>query len=181
MHLTRLCAWCGVDLDSGERASHHGGPITHGICGACRSTVLNGSGSTLRRFLERLKEPVFLVTGDVVVEAANASACMATGKRAADIEGRLGGNVMECAYDRLPGGCGKTVHCVGCQLRASVSRTFATGEALLRVEAFQDVQTPHGVQRRRLSISTEKANEMVLLRVDSMEMLPPQEGDRLAD
>jgi hypothetical protein len=171
--MTRICAWCGVDLDSGGRAFYQGGPITHGICGACRSSALRTGGSTLRRFLERLQEPVLLVTGDVVVEAANASACAAIGKRSADMEGRLGGAVLECTYARLPGGCGKTVHCSACQIRASVSRTFSTGEALECVEAFQDVQTPQGVQRRRLSISTEKANQKVLLRVDSMETLPP--------
>ena len=171
--MRRICAWCGIDLDSGERASYHGEPITHGICDACRPLVLQRGGSTLRRFLERLREPVLLVTEDVVVEAANASACAAIGKRFVEMEGRLGGAVLECEYAQQPGGCGGTIHCAACQIRSSVRRTFDTGEALLRVEAYQDARTSDGVQRRRLLISTEKVDRKVLLRVDAMETIPP--------
>jgi PAS domain-containing protein len=175
--MRRICAWCGADLDGGGPAVAHGEPISHGICGSCRSALHTG-GWTLRKFLEKLPEPVLLVTPDVVVEAANAAACAAVGKQFADMEGRLGGAVLECAYARLPGGCGKTVHCAACQIRASVGHTFRTGEALLRIDAYQDVLTLHGLQRRRLVISTEKVSEMILLRVDSIETLPQQEGDR---
>ena len=38
--------------------------------------------------------------------------------------GLLGGVALECAYARLPEGCGKTVHCVTCTIRNTVTSTI---------------------------------------------------------
>jgi hypothetical protein len=170
--MKRICAWCGADLDDSGRIHLPDEPITHGICSACKSSVLKGNKQSSRDFLERLGAPVLLVTGDVVVETANVDARAMIGKKIEEIEGFLGGVVMECAHARQPGGCGKTKQCLGCQIRASVNHTYRTGEALLRVEAYLDVWRPRGVQRWRVCISTERVDEKVLMRLDVIETVP---------
>jgi hypothetical protein len=170
--MKRICAWCGTVLDGSQRYPLKNEPISHGICKVCAFSLLDGERQTLREFIEKLKEPVLFVTGDVFIEAANARASIAIGKEIDAIEGSHEGNVMECAYARLPGGCGKTEHCVDCRIRALVNHTFTTGEAVVRVEAYLDVLTPFELQRRRLSVSTEKVGDKVLLRLDCLEVIP---------
>jgi hypothetical protein len=75
---------------------------------------------------------------------------------------------MECARARLPGGCGKTEHCKACAIRNTVMETHATGKAVEKREAYQLVITPRGETKMRLLISTEKINQVVLLRIDEM-------------
>lgn len=45
------------------------------------------------------------------------------------------GEVVECENSRLPGGCGKTVHCSGCVLRRTVTDTYNTGRQSSMVPA----------------------------------------------
>jgi ferredoxin len=40
----RLCAWCKVNLDTGETGVNSSGPVTHGICGTCAVNVRKGWG-----------------------------------------------------------------------------------------------------------------------------------------
>jgi hypothetical protein len=103
----------------------------------------------------------------VRVISANRPALLALKKGHSDIEDRLGGEVIECEHSHLPGGCGKTVHCTGCQIRGSVNQTLATGEPLLRVRAYQHIRTSSGVRTFEFFISTEKlAHGTILLRID---------------
>ena len=47
--------------------------------------------------------------------------------------GLPGGKVFECAYARLPEGCGKTVHCVTCAIRNTVTSTIQKEVLQVRV------------------------------------------------
>lgn len=38
--ITRVCSWCGAEISPGRP----GGPISHGICEACRDKVLASAG-----------------------------------------------------------------------------------------------------------------------------------------
>ena len=129
----------------------------------CSATLIDGP---FREFLDSLADPVLLVDKGGFVITANARARSALGKDLEDIEGILGGEVMECAFARLPGGCGRTAHCAACEVRASVTYTIETGSPLSRVEAYVDVATPRGSERRQLFISTERVGQAVLLRLD---------------
>jgi hypothetical protein len=75
---------------------------------------------------------------------------------------------MECANARLPGGCGKTIHCVGCAIRRAVTHTFLTGKSHLREPAWLDREKDGKVTRLALLVSTEKRESCVLLRIDSI-------------
>ncbi len=167
--MRRVCAWCNTPMSDDARAETSGEPITHGICDACAAVFGNPYRRALRDFLDSVAEPILVVDVAGVVITANACARAALGKDLADMEGFPGGDVFECVNARLPGGCGRTVHCASCQVRSSVTYTVETGCPLCKVEAYLDVATPRGFQRRRLLISTEKVGVTVLVRLDAMQ------------
>jgi ferredoxin len=69
------------------------------------------------------------------VVAINSTACRMLGREAGEVVGLLGGEALECGRSRLPGGCGKTVHCSTCAIRNTVTATHRTGQAMTRVPA----------------------------------------------
>ncbi len=166
--MRRVCAWCNKDL--GVVASHHDEtyPITHGVCHECKMALTFQSGETLHNYLDGLNAPVVLVDFEGRIKTANLSARSALGKDLSAIEDVDGGTVFECAYARLPEGCGNTVHCSGCTIRRSVMATLATGKSLLNVPATLNVKDPVNPEKVSLHISTEKAGKLVLLRIDDM-------------
>jgi len=143
--------------------------ISHGMCKECYDFIgQNGAKQTLSQFLERSTIPILVVCGDVRVRAANAASQELLGKEICDIEGRLGGDVIECVQARLPGGCGKTDHCLTCTIRNTVTDTAETGIAHDRVDVMADLVTPDGVKSMKIVISTERLGESVLLRIDDI-------------
>ena len=54
----------------------------------------------------------------------------------------------------------------GCVIRRSVTATLTTGRAVARAEAEQRVLSAEGERTKRFVISTERAGELVLLRID---------------
>jgi len=166
--MKRACAWCKSDLGRTDVGSAQDDRVTRGICDACRRRSDAQRGVNLREYLNMLEAPVLAVDSDVVVKIANDKACRLACKQPLDVEEQKGGNVFECSYALLPGGCGKTVHCSGCAIRLSVEETYRTGNPRIRVPAF----LRHGEQgaERDISmyISTEKVGDLVLLRIDRM-------------
>jgi hypothetical protein len=162
--MTRICAWCkkGLGETSDGRDSQ---VITHGICDECALNFKAQSGVSLHEFLECLKVPIFLVDSDVLVLSVNAAAHGLLRKDIDKIEGFRSGDVFECEYARLPGGCGNTVHCSGCAIRGTVTDTYRTGESHRSVRAYLK-QINQGLD---VTVSTEKIGDVVLLRVDGIE------------
>ena len=100
------------------------------------------------------------------VVAANTQGLKQVSQDVGQIEGRLGGEVFECKYATLPGGCGQTIHCKTCTIRKTVTKTHETGECCIRVPAYMDLGDIIDVKTIRFLISTEKVNDVVLLRID---------------
>jgi hypothetical protein len=84
------------------------------------------------------------------------------------VSGFKGGDVMECAYAKLPEGCGNTVHCAACTIRNNVMETFKTGKSLKRVPASLNRRSRGSVDKMEFLISTEKVDDIVLLRIDEV-------------
>jgi hypothetical protein len=163
--MKRICAWCNKPLDD-EPAD--GSPITHGICSRCLEYVLINR-TAISSFLNTIDAPVLAVDGEARAISANRLALLALNKEHSEIADKLGGEVIECQYSHLPGGCGKTIHCTGCQIRGSVNHTCATGEPRTRVKAYQHIMTPTGVRTFDYYISTEKLGDnTILLRIDEV-------------
>jgi PAS domain-containing protein len=159
----RVCAWCGVELGSGVE----GGVITHGICAACRQRFFSTAGRDgLQELLDRLPMPVLVVDEDVRVRGANRAAREVLGKSLDDVQGRLGGEAIECVHAGEPGGCGRTLHCRGCVIRSMVTDTFVNGTDHDQVPATQDIGAARASQPAQLSVSTEKFGGLVLLRIE---------------
>jgi hypothetical protein len=143
--------------------------ITHGICKNCRDNILFQLGVELELFLDSLDVPIVLVNRTGTIVTGNRQAKTMLHKDLPQIEGYQGGEVFECAYARLPEGCGNTVHCSGCTIRRTVMQTFGTGKGFLRVPATLNQNTPEEPEEMNLLISTEKLADLVLLRIDQIE------------
>ena len=164
--MKRVCAWCKSEFGTGTGEPEQQESISHGICDACRRRLGAQRGIALREYLNMLEVPVLAVDSDVVVKIANDEACRLVCKQPQDIADRKGGDVFECSYARLPGGCGKDVHCSGCTIRLTVEETYRTGNPRLRVPAFLRYGGPGAERDISMHVSTEKVGDLVLLRID---------------
>ena len=165
-----VCAWCNKEI--GEMPHQEGTPdfeVTHGICQSCKEYYLSNWHITLDQFLNRLEAPVLMVNAQGEIVSANDQALKILGKTLDQVSGFKGGEVMECAYARLPGGCGNTIHCPACTIRNSVMGTFETGKSLKSVPAYLNRQNGNTIQKVELLISTEKVDDVVLLRIDEIQ------------
>jgi hypothetical protein len=165
--MDRICAWCGDVIDEAHAANKVQSIILeHGICSNCAAIVLSDNGYYLASYLDELEAPVIVIDSDARVLTANNQACAILHKDQVSIQGYRGGEVFECAYSKLPGGCGNTVHCSGCTVRRTVMDTMKTGRSHLRTPAYLHHGTPEEFRRVDYFISTEKVEDAVLLRID---------------
>jgi len=157
-----ICAWCKVVLNGEAQEDTH--PVTHGICLRCAQQLLSDLSKPLQEYLDRLGVPVLVLDNGPVVRTANSQARELLGKELPEIEGRRGGDVIECVHASRPGGCGQQADCQGCTIRRLVLETHATGKSFTRVAAYPERKTSEGVKSSRIEISTEKIGDVVLLR-----------------
>jgi hypothetical protein len=126
-------------------------------------------GVELEEFLDSLKLPVVVVNRGGTIVTGNNQARTVLRKGLPEMEGYRGGDVFECAYARLPGGCGNTMHCSGCTIRKTVMETHGTSRSFLKVPATLNRDNPEDPKKIKLLISTERLADLVLLRIDEME------------
>jgi PAS domain-containing protein len=167
--MKRICAWCRKNLSGEEDDSGSDRVITHGICDQCQNNLWFQQGVPFHQFIDSLEEPVLVVDSEDRIENANRKARKLLGKELDDIKGAKRGEVFECAYARLPEGCGKTRHCSGCAIRRTVGHTLESGKSFLRVPATLRCEGPKGDKGTRFLISTEKVGDVVLLRIDDVD------------
>ena len=167
--MKRVCAWCRKELGRVDSQVGSENAITHGICGTCRDNMLFQMGVELGVFLDSLKLPIVVVDRGGTIVTGNDQARTMLRKGLPEIEGYKGGEVFECAYARLPEGCGNTMHCSGCTIRRTVMETHGTGRSFLRVPATLNRNTLQDPEKVKLLISTERLADLVLLRIDKME------------
>jgi len=163
--MNQICAWCGVKLNPFDEQSPRN-MLSHGICAACANSEMMKIPLKLRDFLDEIEAPIIIVDAQGVVTVANRNAKILLRKQLAEIEGRLGGDVFECAYSRLPEGCGNTVHCSGCTIRRTVMETHATGKGVVRRPATLKQQANCTPTDIHFHVTTEKFNDYVMLRID---------------
>jgi hypothetical protein len=163
LKLTRVCSWCCKTSEEGDP----GAGTTHGICPECFEYFSSRDGETLQGFLDRLEAPVLVVDDNVAILGANRKAMEFIQKELVQMLGRLGGEVTECAYARHPEGCGGTEHCSGCAIRNTVTATWKDGLRRRRVEGHQEICRPEGVKRTKIYVSTEKAGDVIFLKIET--------------
>jgi len=167
--MKRICAWCRKELGTVDSQAGSDNVITHSICKSCKDNVLFQMGVELGVFLDSLKLPIVVVNRRGTIVTGNDQAKKLLRKGLPEIEGYKGGEVFECAYARLPEGCGNTMHCSGCAIRRTVMRTHETGRSFLRVPTTLNQNNSEHPKETKLLISTERLADLVLLRIDEME------------
>lgn len=163
-----VCSWCNKVIRNYSSDTCLDGIITHGICDECLNKVLWPHRPAMMDFLDSLDAPVVVIDSSGSVTNANKSARGLLQKELPDIEGFQGGNVFECAFAKLPEGCGKTLHCDGCTIRNTVMDTMQSGKNHLNVPAGLSRGTGDKYDELELLISTEKVRDVVLLRIDKI-------------
>ena len=157
--MTLVCAWCQTVL-----SDEMDGPLTHGICPNCAAD-LKYLPQALDRFLDSLGGPVLLVDGEGRVLGLNRAAAATVRTDSGTARGHLTGDVLQCVYAQLPGGCGHTAHCTGCTIRRAFEHTATTGEPVLDVPAFAHVRGEERPTILSFRISTERLGPLVLVQL----------------
>src|SRR5512138_3623438 len=111
-----VCSYCSAELGTvpGGKATD----VSHGMCKPCADhfgKLWEGMG--LGEYLDELPHAVVVLDADARVLAANARAAPFLDRPPEESRGLLAGEAVACARSRLPGGCGKTVHCRDCAIR----------------------------------------------------------------
>jgi len=151
--MKRTCLVCHAAFESADDDPS----IAQGICLQCsESFAAPASARSLGELLDQIAVPILLMDDDVRVAGCNHAAHALLGGPRHEINGRLAGEVVECANAGLPGGCGRTENCGGCAIRHAITTTHQTGESKRNILAKQLGK----------SISTEKVGRFVLLRID---------------
>lgn len=163
--MNSVCAWCKEELT--VYPEQQGGTRSQGMCTACREFFFPRKGPpAFRKYLDRLAVPVLLVDDDCRVVIANERACSLLAKTRKDVEGHPSGEAFDCSNAGLPGGCGKTEACPECTVRQTLADTYVTGQCHENIVAALDIDAMRGGGHRRITISTWKAGEVVLLKID---------------
>jgi hypothetical protein len=127
-------------------------------------------GLSLAEYLDMFQYPVLVSDADGNVVAANSALGAVTQRKPQEIAGTRFGNAMACERSRLPGGCGRTIHCRDCTIRRMVTEVSRTHLARRRVPAY--LQTDQG--RTELCITVRPgAGELVEV---ILEDAPPEDA-----
>jgi len=167
--MKRVCAWCGCEYGISHEESAPG-HITHGICAECEDYFQRDEPESLRLFLNRFEAPVLCVDDDARVMTANDEACRLLAKDPTQIGDLMFGEMVQCGWSRLPGGCGRTEHCAACAIRLIVGDTLASETDIEHRKAFVDRFDYEGhVRRSHFLVSTERHGDTVLLKIHATE------------
>lgn len=161
-----ICSYCKALIRTVE--SNLSG-VSHGICRNCLPRLVKEFGQPLSEFVDELSTPILVLQEGTRIVAANAAARRLSPEPLEELAGMLCGDVIGCVHSHEEGGCGRTVHCLSCTIRRSVSHTFETGEPCMDVSAFRDTGLLSGDTTVCFWISTEKKGDFVLLRIERIE------------
>ena len=163
------CAWCGLEFAPPSDEPDHDF-VTHGICPECEEHFDANRPEPLRRFLNRFDASIICVDSDARVIAANDAASEMVAKDRDEMAESLLGDLMECRWARLPGGCGKTEHCVACSIRLLVGDTLNDeGDTQGRRVCVNRVDVDGQFCREELLISSERHENVVLLKLERID------------
>jgi PAS domain-containing protein len=170
--MTSNCAWCkkALEIDTDADVLVH--PVSHGICRDCARKMFAEFTEPMQVFLNRFEIPILVIDAAENVITANSRAKKRAGLEDSDLKGMRCGDVLHCIHAIEPGGCGRTIHCQSCVIRNSVLHTFKTGEPLLQVPAYPDLQQFDDNHEKMFLISTEKIGETVFLKIEEIPVLP---------
>lgn len=140
--------------------------ISHGVCLSCYRAIMRTYRFDVKKYLDMLDAPVFLVDDDVNILAANTLAISLAKKPLAEIKGQICGTVLECINAYLPEGCGKTPQCPDCTIREAVNETYRTETPVTRRPASFTRNAGDAKEKIDVLVSTRKDGNVVLLKLE---------------
>lgn len=160
------CAWCGGAIERpGQKETLDLG-TSHGMCSNCSEMLAcEERGVSLQEHLDSISLPVLLVDESNAIAAMNATARALFGNKF-DKESLYLGRVFDCLHSRSSEGCGRSIHCSGCTIRRSITKTFDTGETQMSVPATLSRSSPDRLSDVVLAVTTIKLGALVLLRLE---------------
>lgn len=168
-----ICSYCRAELAPKEPLEDDA--VTHTMCPECLDHFgRQAEGWSLGELLDQFDVPVLAVDCDGRAIAANQATADMVGKSRRELFGLLGGDLMECAYARLPGGCGKTIHCKACAIRNAVEKTMETGSPQMSVPAYLN----QADGRVNMRISTSRIPTGVVLIIEELSKTVYADGGR---
>lgn len=159
-----VCSYCQKEM--GRKYPFNKEIITHGVCQDCFDYYQDQmAGLSFDQFLDRFESPIMVVDADGRIVSCNTKAAEMTGKTQIEMFDLLGGDAMECAYARLPEGCGQTIHCIECGIRNTVQETMTTEipQQDVPVTLVQENMT------LEMIISTKKVGGVVSITIEQVE------------
>jgi MinD-like ATPase involved in chromosome partitioning or flagellar assembly len=169
MPLNRICSWCGDPLSEDPSLYPNEHITSHGICDQC-SFYFDGIKSRISEFIVSFDTPLLIVDSDVRAISANLSTLEVFSKSLQEIEGKFGGEIIECVHSHSPEKCGRTDHCSGCAMRTAITHTAETGIPHEHVKSFHIVMKPDNTTKKMtLIFSTEKIDSYVLMTIEKLE------------
>lgn len=164
--MTTLCCFCNAIITP-EKSP--GEPINHGVCTPCYNRIYSEFGLNVKKFLNMMDAPVFLVDGKANILEANTHALKITGKSSHQVRGVVCGRVLDCINACLHEGCGKTENCPECVIRNAINSTYGTGEPVNNARAI--VRRSEDIRNKDITVrvSTKKAGEIILLMLEPFE------------
>ena len=159
-----VCSFCGTVIREGDSPDDR---VSHGLCKTCYQRILATHGFSIKKFLNMLDAPVFLVDDDVNILEANSLALRLVKKPVSLVRGTICGVVMECINAFQPEGCGRTPACPECIIRSTVDETYRTGRAIERRPATLRRRLDDGSGDVRFLVTTRREEGIVLLRLET--------------
>lgn len=163
-----VCSACGKFLKDKPSDPSMDHEVSHGLCYDCALHFRAQAGLPIADYIEGFEVPVVTIAPNLTISALNRKASELLGKTIVDVQGERGGDVFECQYARLPGGCGETIHCSGCTIRNTVNETLRTGKPMINVPAVLNRYSESGTEQIDLLITTEKIGGVVFLKIDQI-------------
>ena len=157
--MVHSCTVCGGPLPPANPLAKD--VITRDICPAC--VCAQGQ----RELLDAIDAPVLLMQGNPrQVVSANEKALELFGKTLAEVERHRGGEVFDCTHSYTEAGCGKDVNCEHCSIKNAIVDTFTTNQSHHQISAPLQIVKPAGTKGYRLEITTQKLDDLALVRID---------------
>jgi len=168
--MNQTCIWCSQEISPETNGATGGSTNAGTVCGCCSEHFTLPPQGPFQQHLDSLPVPVLVIDlyagAYMITTAVNRKAADWIAKGPREIIQHLCGNVIECAYARLPEGCGGTVTCRSCAIKQAVSKTRETGEPQVRMLFTLQRGDPDHPVPVELSMTTMKTGHQVMLRLD---------------
>lgn len=161
------CRWCKRKFEvSPEKNADF--IVTEGTCSTCDDMIFKSKNKdTVKNYVDTINAPILVLQAEPrQVFTANTKACELFNKQLDHIEGYRGGQVFDCVQSFTEAGCGKDINCENCRIKDAIVETLTTSNSFENIHSPLDIKKVNIIKSYSLQISTEKAGDLALVRID---------------